>query len=58
LELNSDLGIPMKLEPILGNHFGRYFPIKPNLGPIFHTFFPGKILGKIPRKNLAPKMVG
>jgi hypothetical protein len=27
-------------------------------GPIFGTFFPGKIPGKIPRKIFPPKMLG
>jgi hypothetical protein len=29
-----------------------------HLGPIFRTFFPGKISGKIPRKKFTPKNVG
>jgi hypothetical protein len=35
-----------------------YLPIveiTPNLGPIFQTFFPGKIPGKIPRKIPPPQ---
>jgi hypothetical protein len=28
------------------------------LGPIFRTFFPGKISGKIPRKIFPPQMLG
>jgi hypothetical protein len=44
-------------ETDVGQYFLQYSKM-PHLGPIFRTFFPGKISGKIPRKIFPQKMLG
>jgi hypothetical protein len=36
----------------------NFYPSELQLGPIFRTFFPGKIPQKIPRKIFPQKMLG